>query len=269
MNDSYTQRILAMPPKRDLSRSLMLIPTEDITPNPRQPRREFSRDELSDLMSSIAQHGLIQPLTVRPTEHGFELVAGEGRLRACIMLGMREIPCVIKSVSAEQSGLMALIENVQRRDLSCIEEAEAYKRLLVEFGMTQEQLGVKLGKSQSYLSNKLRLLRLPESVREKLYSGELSERHARAMLALGSEEAQFECANRVIAGKWSVRKTEEFVTEQLKVKPAKIRCLVRNDRLIINAINDTVAKLKDSGANIAVRELKQPDGTDLIISIRK
>ena len=189
------------PPKRDLGRSLFLLPVDSIRPNPDQPRRTFGREELQELTISIAQVGLIQPLTVRRSGAGYELISGERRLRACELLGLKEVPCIVEEASPEQSALMALVENVQRADLSFWEEAEGYRRLLAVYGLNREELCRRIGKSPAFLSNKLRLLRLSPAVRAAAEQGALSERHARCLLSLDTEAEQLGLKNVVFFGR--------------------------------------------------------------------
>ena len=164
------------------------ISLNQIRPNPQQPRRSFDEDSLSELAESIRSYGILQPLTVRRQGTGYELVAGERRLRAAAMAGLREVPCLVAQVGEEDSALLALMENLQRRDLDCWEEAEALSRLIARYGLSQEEAARRLGRSQPAVANKLRLLRLPDSVRQFLQENGLTERHARALLRLGTEE---------------------------------------------------------------------------------
>lgn len=164
------------------------ISLNQIRPNPQQPRRSFDEDSLSELAESIRRYGILQPLTVRRQGTGYELVAGERRLRAAAMAGLREVPCLVAQVGEEDSALLALMENLQRRDLDCWEEAEALSRLIARYGLSQEETARRLGRSQPAVANKLRLLRLPDSVRQFLQKNGLTERHARALLRLGTEE---------------------------------------------------------------------------------
>lgn len=209
-NYSFQQGLWSVPPKRDMTRSLLLIPAEQIVPNPNQPRRTFDEEKLKELMISIAQVGLIQPLTVRQAAGGYELISGERRLRACRLLGMKEIPCVIENVGEEKSALMALIENIQRADLNYVEEAQSYQALLISQGLSQETLSRRLGKSQSFLSNKLRLLKLSPALREKCLEAGLSERHARCLLALPEEEQRLACLEQIQKRNLTVRETEAY-----------------------------------------------------------
>ena len=166
------------------------VEVEKIEPNPYQPRRTF--DDIDSLAQSIKQNGLLQPLTVRRTDDGYQLVAGERRLRAAKMLGMEFVPCIPVTITERNSAVMALIENIQRKDLSYFDEAEAIAKLIDFYGMTQEDAAIKLGKSQPSIANKLRLLKLDEEVREKLSEYGLTERHARALLRLKCKGQQLD-----------------------------------------------------------------------------
>ena len=154
------------------------IPTESIRPNPDQPRKQFEQDELDELRESIREFGIIQPLIVKKEGDGYILIAGERRLRAAVSLGMEKVPVLIREATVKESALIALIENVQRENLSYIEEAQAYRRLISEHGLTQTEIAKKVGKRQSTISNKLRILSLPEDIQQMLAENRLSERHA-------------------------------------------------------------------------------------------
>ncbi len=257
------------PPKRDMGRSLFLLPVDSIRPNPDQPRREFDREELQELTLSIAQVGLIQPLTVRPASGGYELISGERRLRACQLLGLKEVPCIVEQVSPEKSALMALVENVQRADLSFWEEAEGYRRLLSVYGLSREELCRRIGKSPAFLSNKLRLLKLSPAVREAAERGSLSERHARCLLSLDTEAEQLSLIERIGKEGWSVRQTEAFVEKAApKPKPLRVLRLTRDCRLFLNGLDTLLAQLRQAGM-AAERETKQrEDGLDITLHIR-
>ena len=165
-----------------LSSRVQYISLAQLSPNPQQPRRSFDEAALRELADSIRAYGILQPLTVRRTPVGYQLVAGERRMRAARMAGLREVPCLVAQVDEQDAGMLALIENLQRRDLDCFEEAAAIARLISRYGLSQEQAAEKLGKSQSAVANKLRLLRLSEPVRDGLRQAHLTERHARALL---------------------------------------------------------------------------------------
>jgi len=187
------------------------LPIEMITPNPRQPRREFDETTLSELSASIRVNGVVQPLLVRPRDGTYELVAGERRLRAAERAGLRQVPVVVRELSDAESLELALIENVQRDDLSPIEEATAYQRLVDEFGHTQEAIAAQVGKSRSAVANSLRLLRLPDAIKRELARGRLTAGHARALLSLDNSDAQLRAARQILARQMSVRDTEKLV----------------------------------------------------------
>ncbi|MDO4564449.1 MAG: ParB/RepB/Spo0J family partition protein [Clostridia bacterium] len=265
---SFQQGLLSGPVKRELNRSLVRIPIDEILPNPNQPRRDFDKESLNELMVSIAQVGLIQPLTVRECGDRFELISGERRLRACKLLGMSEVPCVILCADEQKSAMMAIIENVQRRDLHYLEEAISFQSLLTQFGLTQEELATRLGKSQSFLSNRLRLLKLPLSVRNRLRGAELSERHARALLNLSSEQEQLRMLTLISERKLTVAQTERLIEGELlpkTKKPLRVLRLSKDYRLFINSVRVSVEQLKKSGAQPVYREQQTEEGTVITI----
>ncbi len=260
---------LGPPPKRDMERSLFLLPIGSIRPNPDQPRRTFSREELQELTLSIAQVGLIQPLTVRPGIQGYELISGERRLRACELLGLKEVPCIVEQVTSEKSALMALIENVQRSDLSFWEEAEGYRRLLTVYGLSREILCQRIGKSPAFLSNKLRLLKLSPAVRQAAERGGLSERHARCLLSLDSEEEQLRLVERIEKEGWSVRQAEAYAARSApRPKPLRVLRLTRDCRLFLNGLNTLLDQLRQAGMGVELQTQKREDGLDVSICIR-
>jgi len=182
-----------------------------IRPNPRQPRADFDAAALDELAASIRAQGILQPLLVRPDgDGGYELVAGERRLRAAGLAGLREVPIVVREVSDRESLELALIENIQRDDLSPLEEAAAYQRLLDDFGHTQEEIATRVGKSRPAIANALRLLRLPEPIKRELARGRLTAGHARVLLSLDTADAQLRAARQILARQLSVRDTEKL-----------------------------------------------------------
>lgn len=191
------------------------VPVSAIRPNTHQPRRSFSETSIKELASSIREVGILQPLVIRSTETGFELIAGERRLRAAKEAGLDRVPVLIRQAGEGESMEMALVENLQREDLNPLETAAAYQALLDSFGLTKDQLASRLGKSRAAVSNTLRLTRLPESIRKMVLSERLSEGHARALLGLETEERMLHVAEKVQAEKLSVRKTEEMVRDEL------------------------------------------------------
>ncbi|MGI6187311.1 MAG: ParB/RepB/Spo0J family partition protein, partial [Brevibacillus sp.] len=192
------------------------IAVGDIRPNPYQPRKEFEPTAIEELAQSIKEHGIIQPLIVRKSIKGYELVAGERRLRAAKSVGLKKVPAVVKAYSDQQLMEIALIENLQREDLNPLEEAEAYEKLIAHHSYTQEQLAQKIGKSRPHVANMLRLLQLPKKIREMVSASELSMGHARALLSVEKETVQLQLANDVVKKGLSVRQLEEMV-KQLNV----------------------------------------------------
>ena len=189
-----------------------LVPVSDIIPNPRQPRMDFEEEELQELADSIREHGVIQPLIAAETDSGqYTLIAGERRLRAAQLAGLENVPVIVRQATDKEMLELALIENVQRADLSPLETAEAYRSLEESFHMTHEEISRRVGKNRVSVTNTLRLLKLPEAVREALAGRKITEGHARVLLALPTEEAQIAAMNAVIAQSMSVRQTEEYV----------------------------------------------------------
>ncbi|GED67072.1 stage 0 sporulation protein J [Brevibacillus reuszeri] len=203
------------------------VSVSEIRPNPYQPRKEFDQSAIDELAGSIKEHGIIQPLIVRKSIKGFELVAGERRLRAAKLAGLKQVPVVVKAYTDQQLMEIALIENLQRENLNPLEEAEAYEKLIAHHDYTQDQLAKKIGKSRPHVANMLRLLQLPEGIRKMVSATELSMGHARALLTVSDEKAQQQLAKDVVAKELSVRQLEELVKqlnvsrETKKKKPAK------------------------------------------------
>ena len=215
----------------------MKLPAEKLIPNPRQPRKTFSKEELDGLSRSIASNGLLQPISVRRTSGGkYEIIAGERRWRACVQAGMRQIPCLVQECSDAQSAVLAILENLQRQDLQVFEEAEGIRRLMEDWGVTQEEAARRLGKSQSAIANKLRLLRLTSEERKCIVENGLSERHARAILRIPQEEARKKLLAQVVEKGLTVRQTEELVEKTLEektAKPARGRTFIAKDIRIL------------------------------------
>jgi ParB family transcriptional regulator, chromosome partitioning protein len=187
------------------------IPISAVRPNTNQPRKKFSEAAIKELASSIREVGILQPLVVRPVLNGFELIAGERRLRAARMAGLDRVPVLIRQAAEGESMELALVENLQREDLNPLETATAYQALMEGFGISKEQLALRVGKSRAAVTNTLRLVQLPESVKRLLMDGDISEGHARALLSLKEEGQMVEVAERVRDEKLSVRKTEDLV----------------------------------------------------------
>lgn len=212
-------------PMKSESRGGVQLKLSEIIPGRFQPREVFDPDKLKELMLSIKEKGVIQPVIVRPKGDGYELIAGERRLRAAKELGIGQIPAIIKDVKDDEALEIALIENIQRDSLNPIEEAKAYQRLSEEFSLTQEQISEKVGRDRASVSNTLRLLRLPEKIKEEIYLGRISMGHAKAILMLDSEQAQLELCLKIIKRGLSVREAEYFVKRKIvgRSHPARPR----------------------------------------------
>ena len=202
---------------------VLYVSIDDIKPNTAQPRKNFDEEKLEELAASIERHGVIQPVVLRKLGIGYELVAGERRWRAARMAGLREIPCIVKELSDEENMLLAIIENMQREDLNPIEEAEGLKQMIDSYGLTQEQVSYSIGKSRPYITNSLRLLKLPGRVQDLTAEGKITTGHARALAAVNSQQKQIALALRAAKEGLSVRQIEALAKEAKApaAKPAK------------------------------------------------
>ena len=246
------------------------VPIGQIFPNPYQPRKSFDEAALEELSASIAQYGVLQPLLVSPTEDGrYLLIAGERRLRASRMAKLTEVPVIISDYTTQQIAEIALIENLQREDLHFLEEAEGYEQLMEQFHLTQEAMAARVGKKQSTIANKLRLLRLSPAVRKVLVDAGLSERHARALLKLEDDAKRLEVLEVVVAKNYSVRQTEEYINKLLEdnQQEKRRRMVIVNDvRIYLNSIKQVVNAIKDVG--IPVNMEQTVEGDEVIVSVR-
>jgi ParB family chromosome partitioning protein len=236
-----------------------------IRPNPNQPRTEFDPVELQNLADSIRQNGLLQPLTVRKRDDGtYELVAGERRLRACKLLRMETVPCIIVDMNDRSAAVMALVENIQRTNLGFFDEANAISKLINIYGLTQEDAALRLGKAQSTVANKIRLLKLTEDERTIISENHLTERHARALLKITDPDDRMTVLNQVIKLDLNVERTETavdaFLSKQAeKVKDGKRSCLFKDVRLFVNTINKAVETMKSAGIPANSSKIKHDD----------
>ena len=262
------------------SKRLVEVNVASIHPNPYQPRATFDEESIAELAQSIQQVGLLQPLLVRKVDDGYELVAGERRLRAVTSLGMEKVACIVQQdIEDESSAMMALIENLQREDLHYLEEAQCYQKLLETYGLTQEELANRLGKSQSSIANKLRLLKLSDDVKAAMTEKRLSERHARALLKLTDDKQRLDAVEKIAEKGLSVKETEQMVEKTLNkaydekqdgAKPRpKLMRIVRDYRLFMNTINQAVNQLRESGMTVEVEQSDRPDGVDIKISVTR
>jgi len=245
-----------------------------IEPNPFQPRVKFDEEALQELANSISAHGLLHPIIVRAIGHGYQVIAGERRLRACKQLGWTTIPAIIRVMDDRAAAELALIENLQRRDLHFFEEAEGYERLLAEFNLTQDELAKRIGKSQSSIANRLRLLKLDKDIRDIISREMISERHARALLRLASAQEQLEVLQQVIAENLSVRQTEELIKNRLQqleeTTPKQRRKIIFKDiRLFTNSLKELTNSLTDSGLEVDYQEAEDDQFYRVTVTIKK
>lgn len=254
--------------------SIVYLRTDSILPNPVQPRKLFDGEAIEELSSSIRNCGIINPLTVRYRSGDYELVAGERRLRAAKLAGLAEVPCVVLDVSMEDASLLALVENLQRKDLDYIEEAEGINRLIRMFGMSQEEAARRIGKSQSAVANKLRLLKLPRSILDSLRANALTERHGRALLRLSSEAEQEAALAHIIENSLTVSETDAYIekllTEKPKPKPPQKKTFVMKDvRVFLNTVSRSLDMMRKGGISAGMKREETEDELVLTISIPK
>ena len=241
-------------------------------PNPNQPRKRFSPDGLEELAASIREHGVLQPLTVRKVDGSFELVSGERRLRAARMAGLSEVPCIVIDVDGVCSSLLALVENLQRRDLDFLEEAMALDRLIHTYDLSQEEAARRIGKSQSAVANKLRLLKLSPRLLDRLRQNGLTERHARALLRLETEEQQWEVLEYVIDHHLTVAQTEAYIEARLTPPPPRKKkptFILKDVRLFLNTVTKGLSMMKTAGVDAACERSETEDSILLTIRIPK
>ena len=255
---------------------IVYLSTEDIVPNPVQPRKLFDDEGLEELSRSIKDYGILNPLSVRLRGSRYELVAGERRLRAARLAGLREVPCILLDVNMEDASLIALVENLQRRDLDFIEEANGINQLIRMFGMSQEEAARRIGKSQSAVANKLRLLRLPPDVLEALRQNGLTERHGRALLRLPDGDRQRAALLYIIDNGLTVAATDAYIDALLQEpepeapKPGSRRTFVLKDvRVFLNTLSRSIDLMKQGGIDAGVQREETEDRLILTISIPK
>ena len=259
---------------------IVYLSTEDIVPNPVQPRKLFDDEGLEELSRSIKDYGILNPLSVRLRGSRYELVAGERRLRAARLAGLKEVPCILLDVNMEDASLIALVENLQRRDLDFIEEANGINQLIRMFGMSQEEAARRIGKSQSAVANKLRLLRLPQDVLEGLRQNGLTERHGRALLRLPDRESQRAALLYIIDNGLTVAATDAYIDallqapeapEEPEVPKAEGRrtFVLKDVRVFLNTLSRSIDLMKQGGIDAGIRREETEDQLILTISIPK
>ena len=258
-------------PRRGEGQRVLSLPLDQIRPNPDQPRRTFDPQALEELADSIRALGILQPLSVRKTDNGWELVAGERRLRAAAMAGLERVPCLPVCADSRNSSLLALVENLQRQDLDFLEESLALDKLLRTYCLSQDEVARRIGKSQSAVANKLRLLRLPLSILQSLRDNGLTERHARALLRLEHDHRLEHAAAQVVAGHFTVARTEQYVNSLLAAgKPRPKRAFVIKDvRLFLNSVTRGLSMMKSAGVDACCQQQETDDAICLTIRIPK
>ena len=260
-------------------RTLRRVRVSDISRNPNQPRRYFDPEAIAQLAESIRQYGVLNPLTVRRAPGGgYELVAGERRLRAARVAGLNEVPCLVIAADNQDSSAIALVENLQRRDLDFFEEAYGFRRLIDQYGLTQEEAARKVGKTQSAVANKLRLLRLSQQNMELIRSAGLTEWHARCLLRLEGEEERINATKYIIENDLNVSRSEQYIEQLLRRKqdaralpapgqPRKVVRLIKDVRFFLNTLNRAVSVMVDAGVGATVEQQENDDGLTLTINI--
>lgn len=233
-----------------ISNNINEVAVSKIFPNPAQPRKNFTSEALNELSQSIKEHGVLQPVVVRPINNGkFEIVAGERRWRASKQAGLKNIPVIIRTLTDQEAMQIAIIENIQREELNPLEEAEAFQKLIKEYSMTQEEMGLKVGKSRPYIANSLRLLGLNQIVRSMLVDGKITAGHARAIVTL-DEEDQINITQRIITENLSVRQTEQLINKRNKPKPLALKR--KQDDADIKSFEDNLRTI--FGTRVAVKQ---------------
>ncbi len=235
-----------------------------IIPNPHQPRTDFSESDISALADSIAQNGILQPLSVRKIGEKYELIAGERRLRAAKLCGFTVVPCIVHEISERHSAILALVENIQRQDLSFFDEAVAIEKLITYYGMTQEDAASKLGKAQSTIANKLRLLRLTPDERELIIRFNLTERHARALLKLGNPADRLNVLEKIVKNNLNVERTERLIDdyigkERVKASYKRRSKVFQNVKMFVNTINKAVETMQAAGISADSRKIEHDE----------
>lgn len=252
-------------------KEIVYIGIDKIKPNPNQPRKFFTKESLEELSKSIMEHGILQPISVRYIRDGYELISGERRLRASRLANLKFIPCIVINIDEEKSSVLAVLENIQREDLNFIEEALSYEKLIKEYGYTQSDLASKLGKNQSTIANKLRILKLDNTAKIKLVENNLTERHARALLKISDPIKQNEILDKIIRDNLNVSKSEKLIDNLIKEKPIKknkYKLIIKDIRIFFNSINQAVDLMQKSGLKANQDIIKTDDGYQVVINIK-
>ncbi len=250
-----------------MRRVIRRVPLSQVAPCREQPRRRFQEESIAQLASSIERDGLLSPPMVRPSGGGYELIAGERRVRALKRLGAVSVDALVVEASDSEAAILALVENLQREELHFLDEAEACRRLIELHGLTQREVAGRLGKSQSAVANLLRLLTLPENVLDALRETKLGERHARALLRVPDEETQLHYIERAGAEGMSVRALEESIARAARAPKRTLRIRCRDQRMFVNALLSTVRSLNRAGVRAVSQVLETPDSVEVIVTL--
>ena len=257
-----------------MKKEIVRIKINKIIPNKNQPRLDFYDESIKNLAESIKENGLLQPVTVRKAGNQYELIAGERRYRACVMAGLTEVVCNLMESTDNESATLALIENIQRENLSAIEEAKAYKALLKDSGETQEQLATKLGKAQSTLANKIRLLDLSPKIQQAVSEKRITERHARALLSVEPSKRN-RVLNKIIKKDMTVKDTEEYIEKlnqkekQIYKPKPKTKGFSSNQMIVVNTIRQAIEMCKKTGIKFEVEEVETENDKRIVIKFPK
>lgn len=248
-------------------KEILMVPIEKIVANPYQPRIEFNQEGLMDLAQSIRENGLIQPITLKENNGYYEIIAGERRYRACRMIGMVEVPANVMDINEAQMAELALVENIQREDLSAIEEAKAYVQIMKVSGCTQSELAMKMGKSQSAVANKIRLLNLSENVQNAVSGKIITERHARSLIGMDKKK-QEEMLDKIVKKGLNVSQTENLIKQEKKEK-ATVKGFTREIKVALNTVRQAFAMIQRAGIKATLSEFEDEDGYTMKIHFPK
>ena len=256
-----------------VTQQIISVPIKDILANPEQPRKIFYDEAIKELSGSIKEYGVLQPIILKKESDGYIIIAGERRFRAAQMAGLSEIPALVKNMEDQEAALVSLVENVQREDLNFLEEARAYKRLMEDIGLTQDEIAEKVNKKQSTISNKIRILALPEDIQEKLIQNKLTERHARALLKLNDQDDRKKVTERVIANNLNVKQTEKLIEELLMKKEEAFRKKNKINyisyKIYLNTIRKAFSQIKEMEKNAKMTQEDRGDFLEVKIILPK
>lgn len=271
--EKFKKGIRGLKRESESSPGVVEVPLDRIEPNSEQPRKIFEDTALTELSESIREYGVLQPIILLKQEGRYLIIAGERRYRAATLAGLEKIPAIIKNLDSKEAALIALVENVQREDLNYLEEARAYKKLMEDFNLTQSEIAEKVSKQQSTISNKIRLLSLPENLQEQLINNKLTERHARALLKISDDNSRQNIIDRVISNNLNVKQTEKLVEDVLQKSAEAERKLRKKNyisyKIYINTIRKTFNQIKEMEKNAIYTQEDKGDYLEVKIILPK